>query len=145
MCTPLSLLLFSSSVGQGSSYMWDLLGVRAFCLAFCCWQAGFSAAGGWVARVPTWLLVRTLVAVDRERVASFIFLLTPLSGAAAWLGAAVEVGESDGMIAVAMSRVQWRSVVPGMVRRGRGSCSTLASVGGALGQDGLVLRCSCLG
>ena len=86
-----------------------------------------------------------LGAVDRERVVSFPFLLTPLAGAAAWLGAGGEVGASDRMIAVAMSRIRWRSVVPGMVRWERGSCGTLNRVAGALGRDGLVLRVSCLG
>ena len=60
----------------------------------------------------------TLGAVDREQVGSFLFAMTPLAGAAVWLGAGGEVGASNGMIAVAMSRVRWRSVVPGMVRRG---------------------------
>ena len=89
--------------------------------------------------------MRTLGSVDQELVGSFIFSLTPLVGAAAWLGAGREVGESDGMIAVVMSRVRWRSVVPGMVCRGRGSCGTLASVAGSLGRYGLVLRFSCFG
>ena len=89
--------------------------------------------------------MRTLVAVDLERVVSFNFLLTPLVGAPTWQGSGGEVGASGGMIAVAMSRVSWRSVVPGMVRRGRGICGRLASVEGTLGRDGLVLRCSCIG
>ena len=76
---------------------------------------------------------------------SFLFDLTSLAGAAAWLGAGGEVGESDGMIAVAMSQVRWRFVVPGMLRRGQGSCGTVASVAGASGWDALVLRVSCLG
>ena len=50
--------------------------------------------------------MRTLGAVDQERVVSFPFLLTPLSCAAACLGAGGEVGASDGMIAVTMSRVE---------------------------------------
>ena len=94
--------------------MWDLWGVGYFFRAFCCWRAGFFSAEVRVARVPAWLLVLTLVAV--ERVVSFPFLLTPLSGTAAWIGAGGEVGASDGMIAVAMSRVRWRSIVP---RNGR--------------------------
>ena len=105
----------------------------------------FFAAGGRVAQVPTWLLVCTLVAVDRERVGYFIFALTPLSGATAWLGTGGKVGASDGMITVAMYHVRCRSVVPRMVRRGRGICVTLASVAGALGRDGMVLRFSYLG
>ena len=60
------------------------------------------------------------------------------------LGARGEVGASDGMIAVAMSRVRWRFVVPGIFRRGQGSCGTVASVAGASGRDDLVLRVSCL-
>ena len=145
MRPPVSLIFFCCSDGQGSSYVWDLLGVGAFRLAFCCWRSGFSVAGGRVARVPTWILVCTLGAVDRELLGSFIFVLTPLARAAAWLGAGGEVGESNGMIAVAISCVQWHYVVPGMFRRGQGSCGTLASVAGALGRDGLVLRCSSLG
>ena len=86
-----------------------------------------------------------LGAVDQEQVGSFIFALTPLVSAAVWLGTGGEVGASDGMIAVAMSRVWWRSGVPGMVRRGQGSCRMVDSVAGALGRDGLVLRFSCLG
>ena len=86
-----------------------------------------------------------LGSVNRERVGFFIFALTPLAGAATWLGAGGEVGASDRMIVVAMSRVQCRSVVPGMVRWERGSCGTLDRVAGALGRDGLVLRVSCLG
>ena len=91
--------------------------ILAFILLLCCSgillcvgssgsrEPGFSAAGGQVARLPTWLLVHTLGAVDRERMGSFLFALTPLDGAAALLGAGGEVGASDGMIAVAMSRV----------------------------------------
>ena len=60
-------------------------------------------------------------------VSFFFALLFPVS-AAVWLGAGGEVGASDGMIAVAMSRVQWRFVVPGIVRQGRGSCVTVASL-----------------
>ena len=108
-------------------------------------EPGFPAAGGRFVRVPTWILVRTLGAVEREQVGSFIFALNPLANATAWLGARGEVGESDEMIAVVMSHVRWRSVVPGIVRWGRGSCGTLASVAGASGRDGLVLRFSCLG
>ena len=74
-----------------------------------------------------------LEAVNQKRVVSFPFLLTPLSGAAAWLGAGGgKVGASDGMIAVAMSRVRWRSVVPRMVHWGRVRCGTVASVTGTL-------------
>ena len=107
-------------------------------------EPGFSSAGVRFARVPAWLLVRTLGAVDREWVVYFTFLMTPLDGADAWLGAGGEVGSSDRLIAVAMSRVRWRSVVPGIFRRGQGRRSTLASVTGdwlALGRDGLVLCC----
>ena len=128
--------------------MWDLWDVGDFCRDFCCWRAGFYSAEVRVARVPAWLLVLTLGEVYLERVVSFTFLLTLLVGAAAWLGAWGEVGTSDGVVAVAMSRVRWRSVVPGMVLRGQGRCGTLASVEGDwldLGRDGLVLRCSCLG
>ena len=116
-----------------------------FAWPFVVGETGFFAAGGRVSRVPTWILVCTLGAVDWELLGSFIFVLTPLARAAAWLGAGGEVGESNGMIAVAISCVQWHYVVPGMFRRGQGSCGTLASVAGALGRDGLVLRCSSLG
>ena len=94
------------------------------------------------------MLVRTLGEVDREWVVSFTFLLTPIAGAVAWLGAGGNVGASDGMITVAMSRVRWRSVVPGIFRQGQRRHGTFSSVAGdwfALGRDGLVLRCSCLG
>ena len=84
-------------------------------------------------------------AVDREQVVSFLFALPSLAGAAVWLGAGGEVGASDGMIAVVMSRVRWRFVVPGIFRRGRGSCGTVASLAGASGRYALVLRVSCLG
>ena len=116
-----------------------------FAWPFVVGEPGISAAGGQVAQVPTWLLVCTLGAVDQERVGFFLFVLTPLSGAAVWLGTGGEVGASDGTIAVAMSCMQWRSVVPKMVRRGRRICGTLASGAGSLWQDGMVLRCSCLG
>ena len=43
---PVSLILFCCSDGQGSSYVWDLLGVGAFCLDFCCWQAGLFRCWG---------------------------------------------------------------------------------------------------
>ena len=43
---PVSLLFFCCSDGQGSSYVWDILGVRAFRLAFCCWLAGFFRCWG---------------------------------------------------------------------------------------------------
>ena len=43
---PFSLLLFCCSFSQGSSYMWDILGVRAFILDFCCWQAGVFRCWG---------------------------------------------------------------------------------------------------
>ena len=94
---------------------------------------GFSAAGCRFSIVPAWLLVRTLGAVDLEKVGSFLFVLTPLTSTAAWIGAGGEVGASDGMIAVVMYRVQWRSVIPRMVSQGRGRCGTLASMKGALG------------
>ena len=55
--------------------------------------------------VPTWLLVRTLGAVDIWRVVSFFLALLLPAGAAVWLGAGGEVGTSDGMVAVAMSRM----------------------------------------
>ena len=80
------------------------------------WMAvHFSSAGVQFARVPTWLLVRTLGAVDREWVVYFPFLMTPVAGSAAWIGAGGKVGVSDRLIAVAMSRVRWRSVVPGIL------------------------------
>ena len=44
-------------------------------------ETGFSVAGGRFARVPTWILVRTLWAVEREQVGYFLFALTPLAGA----------------------------------------------------------------
>ena len=85
--------------------MWDLLRFGAFGPASCGWQAGISATRGRVVRVPTWLLVRTLWAVDRWRVVSFFFALLSPSGFAVWLGAGGYVGASDRMIAVAVSRV----------------------------------------
>ena len=63
--------------------------------------------------------MRTLWLVDQERVSYFIFALTPLVGAAAWLGSGGEVGASDGMITVIISRMRWHSLVPGMIGRGR--------------------------
>ena len=86
-----------------------------------------------------------LGAVDQERVGSFIFAINPLAGAAVWLGAGGEVGASDCMMAVAMSRVRCRFVVPIIDRRGRGSCGTVAREAGASGRDALVLRVSCFG
>ena len=65
---------------------------------------------------------------------SFFFALPSLAGAIVWLGAGGEVGVSDRMIAVAMSRVRWRFVVPEIVRRGRGSCVTVASLARASGR-----------
>ena len=53
----------------------------------------------------TWLLVHTLWAVDHRRVVSFFLALLLPAGAAVWIGAGREVGASDGMVAVAMSRV----------------------------------------
>ena len=67
-------------------------------------RLGFSATRGRFI-VLTWLLVRTLWAVERRRVVSFFLTLLLPAGAAVWLGAGGEVGESDGMITVAMSRV----------------------------------------
>ena len=54
-----------------------------FAWPFVVGNPGFTIAGGRVAQVTTWLLVRTLRAVDQERVGSFLFAMTPLSGAAA--------------------------------------------------------------
>ena len=65
---------------------------------------GFSATRDRVL-VLTWLLVRTLWAVDRWQVVSFFLALLLPYGAAVWLGARGEVGASDGMVAVAMYRV----------------------------------------
>ena len=59
------------------------------------WDAGFSATRGRVL-VLTWLLVRTLWAVDRWRVVSFFLALLLPAGAAVWLGAGGEVEASDG-------------------------------------------------
>ena len=73
-------------------------------------------------------MVRTLGAVDQELVVSFTFLLTPIAGATAWLGAGGEVGASDGMINVSIFRVRWRSVIPGIVCWGQGRRGTLARV-----------------
>ena len=67
-------------------------------------KPGFSATRGQVL-VPTWLLVRTLWAVDLWQVVSFFFALLLPAGVAVWLGAGGDVGASDGMITVAMSRV----------------------------------------
>ena len=121
---------------------WDS---ERFARPFVVGKPGFSAAGGRVVCVPTWLLVCTLCAVDRGRVVSFLFSLPSPSGTAVWIGAGGEVGASDGMIAVAMSHVWWRFVVPGIVRRGRGICGTVASLAGASGWDDLFLGVSCLG
>ena len=71
---------------------------------------------------------------------SFLFSLPSPAGSALWLGAGGEVGASDSMIAVAMSCVRWRFVVPRIVRQGRGSCVTAASLVGASGRNDLVLR-----
>ena len=87
--------------------------------------------------------MRTLWAVDRGRVVSFLFALPSLAGAAVWLGDGGEVEASNDMIAVAMSRVRWHFVVPGIVRRGRGRCRAVASLARASGQDTLVLRVLC--
>ena len=128
------------------------VGRRRFLLGPFCWRAGFFSAGVRVACVPTCLLVRTLGEVDRERVVYFPFLLNPLAGAAAWLGAGGEVGASDGMIAVAMYRVEVALCRPRNGPSGARETQWLASVEGdwlALERDGLVLRClgrrSCLG
>ena len=118
-------------------------GSERFAWPFVVGEPGFSVAEGRVARVPTWLLVRTLRAVDPERVGYFLFALTPLAGGAVWLGAGGEVGASGRMIAFAMSRVRWRFVIPGIFCRGRGGCGTVASVAGASGRNSLVLRVSC--
>ena len=74
-------------------------------------KTGFLSAGTWVDRVPDWLLVIcTLGDLDLGRVllrgfllASFPFSMSPLAGAAAWLGAGGEVRASDGMVAGALS------------------------------------------
>ena len=68
--------------------------------------SGFSATRDWVL-VLTWLLVRTLWAVDRWRVVYFFLALLLPAGAAVWLGARGEVGASNGMVAVAMSCVTY--------------------------------------
>ena len=101
----------SVSVGVICEIFWES---ELFAWTFVVGEPVFSAAGVWVTQLPTWLLVRTLGAVG-----SFIFALTPLASAVAWLGAGGEVGASDRMIAVVMSRVRWHSVLPGMVRRGK--------------------------
>ena len=67
-------------------------------------RPGFSATRGRVF-VLTWILVRTLCAVERWRVVSFFLALLLPAGAAVWLGTGGEVGASGGMIAVAMSCV----------------------------------------
>ena len=67
-------------------------------------KPGYPATRGQIF-VPTWLLVLTLWAVDFWRVVAFFFALLLPVGAAVWLGAGGEVGASDRMIAVAMSRV----------------------------------------
>ena len=94
----------------------------------------FSATRGRVVCVPTWILVRTLWALECCRVVSLFFTLLSPAGAAVWLGASGEVGESDGMVAVAMSGVRWRFVVPRIVRKGRGRCLRVASLMRASGQ-----------
>ena len=73
-----------------------------------------------IGRVPAWLLVtRTLGALDLVRMplrgflrASIPCSMSPLAGAAAWLGAGGEVGVSDGMVRCP----SWEefSVIPGM-------------------------------
>ena len=55
--------------------------------------------------VLTWILVRTLWVMDRWQVVSFFLALLLPTGAAVWLGAGGEVGASNRMVAVAMSRV----------------------------------------
>ena len=82
---------------------WEL---EHFARPFVVGKPGFSAPGGRFIRLPTWLLVRTLWAVDRGRVVSFLFALPYSVNAAVWLGAGGEVGASDRVIDVAMSRVQ---------------------------------------
>ena len=74
---------------------------------------------------------------------SFLLALPSPVGAAVWLGARGEVGVSNGMIDVAMSRVWWRFVVPRIVCQGQGSCVTVASLVGGSGRDALVLRVLC--
>ena len=74
-------------------------------------ETGFLSAGTWANRVPDWLLViYTLGALDLGRVLLRGFLLdsfpcsmSPLAGAAAWLGARGEVRASDRMVAGALS------------------------------------------
>ena len=83
------------------------------------WDAGFSATRGRVL-VLTWLLVRTLWAVDRWRVVYFFLALLLPAGAAVWLGAGGEVEASDGIVAVAMSRVGVSSS-PGLFIGGEGA------------------------
>ena len=73
----------------------------------------FFSAGTCVGCIPAWLLVmRTLGARDLVRVplwgllrASIPCSRSPLSGAAAWLGAGGEVGACDGMFAKVLSFV----------------------------------------
>ena len=65
---------------------------------------GFSATRGLVL-VLNCLLVLTLWMVDRWRVVSFFLALLLPAGAAVWIGAEGEVGVSDRIVAVAMSRV----------------------------------------
>ena len=148
VCIRLSPCFYLDAPSVGDPFLCGICGASEISAGpFVAGEPGFSPLGfGLLVSLPG--LVRTLGEVDRERVVSFPFLLTPLSGASAWLGAGGEVGASDRMIPVAMSRMRWRSFVPGMFRRGRGRGGTLASVVGdwlALGRDGPVLRLSCLG
>ena len=128
-------------------FLCDLWGLGDFRRAFCCWRARFFLRWGSGRLCPCLAPGAYVEAVYQERVVYFSFLLTPLASASAWLGAGGEREASDGMITVAMSRVRWRFVVPGMFCRGQGRHGTLASVAGYrldLGRDGLVLRFYCL-
>ena len=115
----------------GDPFLCGICGAcEIFAWPFVAGEPGFLSAGIWVAHVSAWLLVRALRAVVREWVVYFTFLMTPLSGSAAWLGAGGGVGASGGMIAVAMSRMRWRSVILRMFRWGQGIHGMLASVAG---------------
>ena len=78
---------------------------------------GFSATRGLVL-VLTWLIVRTLWTEDRWQVVSFFLALLLPDGAAVWLGTGGEVGASDGMVAVVISRVSVSSS-PGLFVGGK--------------------------
>ena len=65
---------------------------------------GFSDTRDWVL-VMTWLLVRTLWAVDRWQVVYFFLALLLSAGASVWVSSGGDVGAYDGMVTVSISHV----------------------------------------